>query len=112
MLKKELYLSPFPITAWKVVDTNVHIFLTGPLRGGNLQGYELRIEVLRYTDITEKGKLWQWLRVTKKLDQALQRPFFPLDWVSFICCSYSLGIANGAGALGFQKALRPIETGV
>lgn len=33
-------------------------------------------------------------------------------WVSFICCSHSLGRANGAVALGFQKALRPIEIGV
>lgn len=35
-------------------------------------------------EITEKEK-WQWLKITKKLAPALQRPFFPLDWISFIC---------------------------
>ena len=50
------------------------------------------MQILRYVEMTEKGKLQQCLDITKNLVWALQWPFFPLGWISFICCSYSLGI--------------------
>lgn len=43
--KKKLYLSPFPVTVCKILDTNMAVFLIGSLRGGNLKrgmNYEIK----------------------------------------------------------------------
>ena len=43
---KKLYLTPFPLTLWKILDM---VFLTGSLRVGNLkQGCGWQKQVLRY----------------------------------------------------------------